>query len=517
MCLDNFKHRQYLASGLPFPQVLPLFDCALRIFVCSALLFTSFNAAAQSSSNLNFLIFEPVPIQVTQPQTSTDTLAVSIVTELVKLPSAGAVTLSDWVATNINTVEPGTELLQQNITSYEASIQNLELSEGIFSEQLPQQLLALGSALQDSGDPDAALEFYDRAAHITRVNQGLFSTQQIPILERIIDNYLSRGDMESADEQQRYMFYLQQKSFGSDSTDLLPALNNFAEWNMFAFSAPPANSYYANPLKDGSNLNPTVIRSLDEANFRVERLIHAQNIYWSIIQILLDNFGMQDPRLLDFEKRLALTNYYFATTVATELDTMSLTVAEPSHTTSTPQFPAPSISNMGYRHGREALERRRNYMLEMPAVPVIEQAKAGLDLADWMLLFNRQRVKSLEMYQTLHDELNPNNNNQEITDIFSPALPILLPSFIYPFNSRATLGIPPEQALVYQGYIDVEFKLNRFGKTSDINVLSASTDPNDNLQQMLVRILQRSIYRPRFASGKILTEDLVQARYYYAY
>lgn len=517
MCLDNFKHRQYLVTALPLPQVFPLIDCALRIYVCSALFFTSFNATAQSSSNLNFLIFEPVPIHVTQAQTNTDTVTVSVVTELVKLPSAEAVTLSDWVAANINTVEAGTEQLQQNIADYEASIQNLELSEGVFSEQLPQQLLALGSALQESGDLDTALEYYGRATHITRVNQGLFSTEQIPILERIIDNYLSRGDIKSADEQQRYMFYLQQKSFGSDSADLLPALYNYAEWNMFAFSAPPSNSFYANPLKAGSNLNPTVIRSLDEANFRVERLIHAQSIYWSIIQILLDNFGMQDPRLLDFEKRLALTNYYFATTVATELDTMSLTVAEPSHSTTMPQLPAPSISSMGYRHGREALERRRNYMLEMPGVPVIEQAKAGLDLADWMLLFNRQRVKSLEMYQTLHDELDPDNNNPEITDIFSPALPVLLPSFIYPFNSRFTLGIPPEQALVYQGYIDVEFKLNRFGKTSDINVLATSTDANDNLEITLVRLLQRSIYRPRFGNGKVLTEDLVQARFYYAY
>jgi hypothetical protein len=92
-----------------------------------------------------------------------------------------------------------------------------------------------------------------------------------------------------------------------------------------------------------------------------------------------------------------------------------------------------------------------------------------------------------------------------------------LPSFIYPLNSRAALGIPPEQALEYQGYVDIELKLNRFGKTTDVDVLGTSENTPENMESLLVRNLRRSQFRPRFVNGEIRDSDVIQTRFYYAY
>lgn len=472
---------------------------------------------AQSSADLRALIFDPVPISVSVQEAGAGLEASTLITELSGLPVLDAVGLQTWLDSNRTITQPEPDQSSQDITRYETSIIDLELAEGPFSAQLPQQLLALGVAYQKSGELDKALENFDRALHVTRINMGLFTTEQIPIIEQTIRNYLIRGDMQAADEQQRYLFYLQQKNFGTGSAELLPALNSFAQWNIFAFSAPSNYSLATDNITAANNSNDVVIRTADEAGFRIDRLINAQNIYWSIIQIVLKNFGPQDSRLPDFEKRLALTNYYFATSVAAQMDALYLSDIEIHPELASPNLIQPPMSDMGYRLGREALERRRNYMLEMPSVSMVELANAELDLADWMLIFNRQRTKVLDMYKEIHDSLDSDNSQPELNDIFEPSFPATLPSYITPLNSRAALGIPAEQALKYQGHIDVEFELNRYGRVTRAKVLGSSKDTSARIENILLRNVQRAQYRPRLNRGEIRDKDIIQTRFYYAY
>ena len=413
-----------------------------------------------------------------------------------------------WLSVNQPVDSTDTNTLAQDIVLYEQAIRELELAKGPFSADLPQSLLALGTALQNKGDLEAALDYLEQASHVTRINHGLYSTQQIPILERIIENHLQQGNLVAADEQQNYLFFLSQKNYGLDSKELLPALNRFAEWNIFAFST-DAGFF-------GANSGPAEI-SVDEATFRVERLVNAQNIYWSIIEIIRNNFGSQDPRLLDAEMRLALANYLFATSFATQADPFSFIDFNASLASSTLPATSPSITSMGYRHGRDALERRRDHLNENPAADPLARLHASLDLADWMLYFNNQRGKGLEMYPQIYSALQDSVEPELLERIFSPAYPQQLPTFISPPDSRAALGIPEEQALAYKGYIDVEFELNRFGKTTAAKVLGKSADTPSALEQRLLRTLRRSQFRPRFEDGLPRLNDVIQTRYYYAW
>lgn len=459
--------------------------------------------AAQYGRELQFLIFDPVALQVIETTDEAD-VATPRFRESGELPTQDPSRLGDWLAANTTASDNGRLNLNGDITGYERIIAELETNEGPFSAALPQQLLALGDVHQANGDLAQALEYFEQASHITRINHGLYSTEQVAAVERIIENHLLQGDLLAADQQHNYLLFLQQRNFGSDSAELLPALTRYAEWNMFAFTS-------------GSIGNSANMLSSDEAIFKVERLLNAQHVYWYIVEILRKNFGLSDPRLLDAEMRLVLTNYLYATSYASRMDAYSLNEIDVNSSLAGSQLGAGSIGHMGYRHGRDALERRLAYLKEMPGAERKDIAAAALDLADWMLHFNRQRMQALETYSSLYEEFAAGLTPSEADHLFSPAYPVALPAFIPPNWSRASLGIPPEQALRYEGHIDVEFSLNRFGKVSRLQVLAKSEATPDIVEDRLIRSIRNTQFRPRLVDGQARDEDVVQARYYYTW
>src|SRR5690606_35875940 len=114
----------------------------------------------------------------------------------------------------------------------------------------------------------------------------------------------------------------------------------------------------------------TDLRGLDE--FRTRRLINAQSIYQSIIQILLNTHGLADPSVLDFEKQLAITNYLFATSYESAPQDRSLCSFSYGSSQLSSDFATVSTSSLGYRQGRDALERRVEYMRSMTGISPVE-------------------------------------------------------------------------------------------------------------------------------------------------
>lgn len=473
-----------------------------RVVLACVVALLPLTAVAQDRDELVNLVFDPVPIAI-----ASDAGGAAQVHELGALPRGEALSPGEWFARN-GMVPPSRQLSPaESVTRLELLVRELEINEGTFSPNLPQQLQALGSALQEAGELEQAQEYFQQAMHITRVHHGLFSEAQFPYIRHSIDNHLLQGNLFAADEQQRYLFYLKQKNLADDSTALLDALEDFAAWNIFAFNAPAMIPTLA---FDGS-------APVDEAMFRVERLLNAQHIYWSIAQLLVQNFGRQDPRLPEAEQRLAFTNYLFATNVAANPEALNLgAAAVPVSASTTGLNPGPSLGNLGYRQGREALERRRDYLAGLDAA-VEDQLLAHLDVADWMLYFGRQRMKALELYADIRADFAGRLPAERLQALLAPPHPQPLPSFVKPSWSRAALGLPEDLALAYKGHIDVEFELNRFGRTAAVKVLGASNPEARLVEQRLLRSLRRTQFRPRFDGEQPRLGDTLQMRYYYSW
>jgi len=479
------------------------------------------SAVAQSNQELDNLVFEPVLIE--RLTLGEDNI---IVNELTSLPSAEhAVSASEYLVTQAIAMarEAAPDLdLDGSIEDYEKRIRDLELAGGVYESSLAQELLALGSLQQAMGEHEKALEYLDHALHINRVNLGLFNLDQETIIEEKIESHVAMGDLKEADLQQEYLFYLKRKAYGGTSVDLLPALTQYAEWNIFAFdsriSMDPTLTYAAESHIYEEN---SVSNSIGAEDFKTMRLVNAQNIYRTIIQILLNNFGTDDPRLLDIEKRLALTNYFFATNL--DINSSAFKSGNNSQLTMASSqgyydFSQVTSNSMGYRHGREALERRLEYMLRNEQMTPADMALARVDLGDWLMLF-KKRLTSLETYEEAYQEAMAAGMDQAALDaLFSPELPQTIPTFIHYRYTRASLNIPADIALDYLGWFDVRIELNRFGQPSGIDILDKSPNATDTVETRLLRQLRNATsFRPRFRDGQPVGDETIEARYYYSY
>jgi len=489
----------------------------LTLLFCSSISL-SFPLVAQEEPDLSYLVFEPVSIAVTLTEGE-----VAEFEELTSLPTGNnPVTPSYYITTQLLRADAQKALISDSdIAQYEKSIHNLELDGGAYESALSQEMLALASLYQSQGDHETALEYLERAQHINRVNKGLFNLDQEFIIEEKIESHIALGNLMAADSEQEYLFYLKRKAYGEDSPDLLPAMTRYAEWNIFAFDSKLSqdpNLFYAG---DASAFAAnSVNNSIGEENFRTMRLMYAQNIYRSIIQILLNNYGVTDPRLMDMEKRLALTNYFFATNLdinSSAFNNSNNTQLAMASTQGFYDMSRVSSNSMGYRHGRDAFERRLEYLKMREDATPEELALARVELGDWLLLF-KKRVTALEVYEEAHNELLASvPDSALLKSLFMPDIPKTIPDFIDYRYTRAFHNIPEDVSLDYRGWFDLDIEINRFGQTTGVTLINKSNDSDEQVEAILLRQLRNSTsFRPRFKDGELVDKEVVMLRYYYS-
>lgn len=96
----------------------------------------------------------------------------------------------------------------QDDGQYQRQVDALEGEGGPYADALAEPLTGLGRHYRQKGDMEQALRHYRRALHVVRVNDGLYSERQMPILRELLDAYRVSGDMEILDNRYDYYFRL---------------------------------------------------------------------------------------------------------------------------------------------------------------------------------------------------------------------------------------------------------------------------------------------------------------------
>lgn len=498
---------------------------------------------AADALNLDLLLFDPVPLAVvvdagaqtavTTPNPATPAGEEIVSTpapqppyrsqELQSLPSVNAQSIQLALANlAVSSASSTADTLASDIARYEASFKELEQAGNAYARELPESLMSLADAYERAGDYLKALSLYERASHIIRVNEGLFTLSQETVVERMIGNYLARGDMVAADQQQEYLYYLRRKVHPHHSPELIEAMQDFAQWNVQAFqyyafrpmAVPPTPAAGAEAEPPAAPPPPTaaaVAPAADIDEFRIQHLFNAQLIYQQISNLLLANFGITDPRLPDNELQLAVTNYLFATNVVARggsaFDGMQQGFDSPDL----------SVRRFGYGEGRSSMERRVDYLRKTPDTPPEAIVRAQLDLIDWMIATrSRSDIQSV-FAQAYKDYTESGATPEQVAALFHPALPASLPSIVPQRFTRASFGLPADTALQYRGFIDVSFRVNKIGESMSPELLYQSPDTPNEVAETLLRSIRRAQFRPRMVDGKLVDDDSVTARYYYTY
>ncbi len=97
----------------------------------------------------------------------------------------------------------------------------------------PQRVVSLSEQAhyhEGRGDHGSAIVSLRRAVHLTRVNYGLHSGLQIPLLQRLNRNYLAGGQWQAADDTRSYLYRIQQRTLPQGGPEHIEASLDFVDW-----------------------------------------------------------------------------------------------------------------------------------------------------------------------------------------------------------------------------------------------------------------------------------------------
>ena len=83
-----------------------------------------------------------------------------------------------------------------------------ELENGPYGGELAEPLTDLARYHRARGDYEQALDYYRRALHNVRVNDGLYSERQLPLVRELLNLYRLAGEYEALDDRYEYFFRL---------------------------------------------------------------------------------------------------------------------------------------------------------------------------------------------------------------------------------------------------------------------------------------------------------------------
>lgn len=357
-------------------------------------------------------------------------------------------------------------------------IRERQSQDGIVSPTLIGPLSALGLTHQEQGDHALAASVLERARHVVRVNYGLHSLREAPLIRQLIRSELARGNAEAGWALEQEL--LRRVRRHPDDLRTVPVLRAIADRRMDILSRyeagefPPEiilGCYYNERRPDGGRRCHAGSRGRAMAGLLGE----AQSYYSEAIRVILRAEGYSND----------------------ELPELLMTLVE-----------------MSYEHGRYGTGRKALRYLYSHKVangePLPIQLEALVQIADWDLLFARSgnlRATALEIYEHAYGQLEqPGTEQAPIDRIFSPEIPAVIPRFRS--NPLAT------EAGEHTGYIDVAFDITEDGESERIEILDATTGATDADRERLVDLIDHGRFRPRVRNGQVETSARVHLRYY---
>lgn len=350
---------------------------------------------------------------------------------------------------------------------YREQLKSAELEQGPYADALAEPLAALARGHRQAGDYGAALDTYRRALHIVRVNDGLYSERQIPLLREMLVTYRESGDLEGLDARYDYFFRVYGMGRPPYTALRLRAALEYLRWQREALLlALPGNRqrHILDLIALNGSLVEAVMADVD-APFSWKRdlvLSQLANLY-----LLQDQFEPSISEVGLFRGRELVDPQ----PLVESLDDQRMETA----------------LRTAYVKGRVLLEELQ---AGMPGQDVVERASLTLALADWHH-WNGSRERAAQAYAEVVSALQQSGDTAKLEAWLGE--PVELPdngAFLLPAASRE----PAEQ-------VQVRFDVTEDGRVRGIETLSSGGETGAELGSFRRR-LAATLFRPRWSSGE---------------
>jgi len=392
--------------------------------------------------------------------------------------------------------------LDRAITEQLDLIHNEEVRNGTSSKDLAPELLSLAVLYQQRGDHLLALPALERARQIIRLNEGLYSLDQVPMVERALASRdaLHEGSGVQPPEEETLLELARRNPGDARVADIYYELANRHVGNVERYLTDPSQQDFTVTL----NVDGLAPRRETPEETALSTLDGARDSYAQAIQSVVRHRSPDGPSLNEVE--LALVRSYYIE--AQNVDRLSPQAAQTDSRLGKPRYQL-GIRSALHERGVESYWRRMRFSTKAGR-PETEIAAEQLELGDWHLLFDEDAL-AFATYRNARLLLERNGATpEELQKFFSPTTPTVLPTFTAGF-------VGPDQAAAYRGYIDVALTLNGAGQSTRCDVTGRSAGTPDEVVHRLKRYVYASRFRPRFEGDGWAAEDHVALRYYFAY
>ena len=343
----------------------------------------------------------------------------------------------------------------------------METEHGPYADGLAEPLGSLGRYHREQGDYEQALEAYRRALHIVRVNDGLYSDRQVPLVRELLATFRDAGNYEALDQRYAYLFRL----YGAGRapyTDLrMRAALEYLRWQREAMRMELGGDG-ADRLLDAIDLNDDILEGIDATdsvpyswrkNFVFSQL---RNLY-----ILKDRF----QPTIQGNSPGSSRDIFGAKPIAVDLQDQRL-------------------ENLLYTaQGKARMLAERLRQAAITAGPV-EEARLELVLADWYF-WNGQRGRAKTGYRRVEDLLRNAGELGQLQDWMGR--PVELPDEgAFWVGSRRAESTPDQ--------VRASFNVSSRGRVSDVEVQALTPGAEGELSRFK-RDLSATLFRPRWDAG----------------
>jgi hypothetical protein len=371
-------------------------------------------------------------------------------------------------------------------------MERIEARDGPRSPELIALLQALGMLYQESGDDALAVAAIERAWALVRMNYGLQTLDQVPLIRQRIEIARERGEYVDAWNLEQALLVLARRH--PDDARTISILQEMGDARMavleryVAGEFPPEivlGCYYdqwqdhpmrraANHSSCSSGFRDVVIRSV---------LWEAQMHYSDAIKVAIADDRYTSDEVRELEMKLVRSHFLYG---------------------------AMYLDGRDYALGRESLRRLVAYEAAASAPPLV-QMEALISVADWDLLFAQSgnlRETAHYMYEHAYRRLRETGQHEAaIEAIFSPEMPVVLPAFLpNPLDSND--GRPAAD------YLDIAFEVTTAGRARKLEILAASTASKRAAVRHVSQLIERSRFRPRLVDGEFADSPPIVVRYY---
>jgi len=478
----------------------------------------------------------------------------------------------------INTKNDNSEISGQAVGLYQSAIeQSIEDGE-LYSQDLAQQYEALGISLFRDQAFEEAIAAFEDAIHIHKVNKGLFNLDQARMIEHLIDVYTQLGDFPSVDNFKHYLYYIQVKNLEESDPRLTLAMQEWADWNIEAYTKGYRNTYIspmsfqesasvANRMNNNSvripfrieltdaqtggqqsgDTNPTAQGSITanlpmlnsnavatniavtDYNIRSipialtqdlvvnQRLYDAENIYMDLLDQARENSPLDLIEQQKLQQKIANVNFLL------KQELKLYETIDDQGSIAYNRVNQEFTSDATLMAERRYVQTKNNYETLVDEIEsstgtsATEKAQAYISLGDMHLSFDRPR-RAFTAYSKAFEILTVSGiSSSEAASMISPRPDIAVPEYGIHRYSRNFFNIADDVDIPFKGHIDVTYSKDRFGKASAINIVDSSESTPRAISSALVEYLRDQIFRPDIINGETVRSENIELRYYYYY